>query len=146
VLVRPLAMQKGLRMRVETPDRPLVLYTDPGKVRQVLVNLLANAVKFSAEGNVVLLVRVDGLDAHVRVIFEVTDQGAGIASEHHERVFEPFWRADPTAKQDTGSTGLGLSVARQLARLLGGDIAVAASTPGRGSTLVFSLPPEYRTS
>lgn len=145
VLVRPLAMQKGLRMRVETPDRPLVLYTDPGKVRQVLVNLLANAVKFSAEGNVVLLVRVEGLDADVRVIFEVIDQGAGIAIEHHERIFEPFWRADPTAKQETGSTGLGLSVARQLARLLGGDIVIGVSTLGRGSTLVFSLPADYRT-
>ena len=145
VLVRPLAMQKGLRMRVELPDSPLVLYTDPGKVRQVLVNLLANAVKFSAEGDVVLLVRVEGFDAEVRVIFEVTDRGVGIASEYHERVFEPFWRADPTAKQDGGSTGLGLSVARQLARLLGGNVDVASSTPGRGSTLVFSLPAEYRS-
>jgi signal transduction histidine kinase len=68
----------------------------------------------------------------------------GIASEHYERIFEPFWHADPTATHDVGSTGLGLSVARQLARLLGGDVAVAASTPGRGSTVVLSLPTEYR--
>jgi signal transduction histidine kinase len=144
VLVRPLAEQRGLRIQVEAPAQPLTIYTDPGKVRQILVNLLANAVKFSTEGDVELLLHVEGLDVSMRVVFEVTDHGAGIASEHYERIFEPFWRADPTAQHDVGSTGLGLSVARQLARLLGGDVAVAASTPGRGSTVVLSLPVEYR--
>jgi signal transduction histidine kinase len=90
------------------------------------------------------LLHVEGLDVSMRVVFEVTDHGVGIASEHYERIFEPFWRVDPTASHDVGSTGLGLSVARQLARLLGGDVAVAASSPGRGSTVVLSLPMEYR--
>ena len=142
-LVRPLAEQRGLRLRVEGPRERVDLHTDPGKVRQILVNLLANAVKFSLDGEVVLLFRVDGVDAPVRVHFEVTDTGSGISPEDHQRVFEPFWRVHPTSKHDEGSTGLGLSVARQLARLLGGDVVVAASALGQGSTFILSLPARF---
>ena len=142
-IVRPLAERKGLQIRVEAPAAPLELYTDPGKVRQILINLLANAVKFSERGDVLLLLRVDGLDAEVRVHFEVTDSGAGIATRDHLRVFEPFWQANPNEKHDGGSTGLGLSVARQLARLLGGDVVVADSKLERGSTFVLWLPLRY---
>jgi signal transduction histidine kinase len=142
-IVRPLAEKKGLRIRVEAPEAPLELHTDPGKVRQILINLLANAVKFSERGDVLLLLHVDGLDAEVRVHFEVTDTGAGIAVGDHERVFDPFWQAHPDQTHEAGSTGLGLSVARQLARLLGGDIAITDSEVGRGSTFVLSLPLRY---
>jgi signal transduction histidine kinase len=143
VLVRPLAILKGLRIKVEGPATPVELYTDPGKVRQILVNLLANAVKFSDRGDVVLLLRVEGTDAAVRVCFEVADAGLGIAPENHERIFDPFWQADPTVSHAAGSTGLGLSVARELARLLGGDLAVKTSALGRGSTFVVSLPAKF---
>src|SRR4030081_1983413 len=78
VLVRPLAERKGLRIRVEAPHDVVLLYTDPRKLRQVLVNLLANAVKYTATGDVVLLLRVEGRDAEVRIYFEVTDAGPGI--------------------------------------------------------------------
>jgi signal transduction histidine kinase len=142
-IVRPLAEKKGLKIRVEAPTAPLELFTDPGKVRQVLINLLANAVKFSERGDVLLLLRVDGLNAEVRVHFEVTDRGAGIAAADQDRVFDPFWQAHPSHTHEAGSTGLGLSVARQLARLLGGDIAITDSEVGRGSTFVFSLPLRY---
>jgi signal transduction histidine kinase len=143
-LVRPLAEQRGLRLRVEGPSEPVELHTDPGKVRQILVNLLANAVKFSSHGEVVLLLRVDGVDAAVRVHFEVTDTGSGIALEDHQRVFEPFWQVHPASPHsEAGSTGLGLSVARQLARLLGGDVVVAASALGKGSTFILSLPARF---
>ena len=143
MVVRPLAERKGLRIRVEAPTSPIELFTDPGKVRQILINLLANSVKFTERGDVLLLLRVDGLEADVRVHFEVTDAGRGIAAENLARVFEPFWQADPQQKHEGGSTGLGLSVARQLARLLGGDIAVTHSELDRGSTFVLSLPLRY---
>jgi signal transduction histidine kinase len=142
-IVRPLAEKKGLKIRVEAPEAPLELYTDSGKVRQILINLLANAVKFSERGDVLLLLHVDGVNAEVRVHFEVTDTGAGIAVGDYERVFDPFWQAHPDRTHEAGSTGLGLSVARQLARLLGGDIAITDSEVGRGSTFVFSLPLRY---
>ncbi|MFL5577456.1 MAG: sensor histidine kinase [Gemmatimonadaceae bacterium] len=143
VLVRPLAMEKGLRLRVEGPDEPVELHTDPRKLRQILVNLLANAVKFTDAGDVVLRLRIEGRDAEVRVYFEVADTGRGIAGADQEHIFDPFWRADPISTQSAGSTGLGLSVARQLARLLGGDLIVARSAPGQGSTFVVSLPARY---
>jgi signal transduction histidine kinase len=142
-IIRPLAEQKGLQITVEAPDAPVELYTDAVKVRQILINLLANAVKFSERGKVVLAVRVEGLDADVHVRFEVSDSGRGIASEDRQRVFDPFWQANPDQKDAAGGTGLGLSVARQLARLLGGDVAIIDSVLGRGTTFVLSLPVRY---
>jgi signal transduction histidine kinase len=138
LLVRPLAEEKGMRIRVEAPAEQVRLHTDPGKLRQILVNLLANAVKFSAQGDIVL--RIEVVDAGEHVVFEVSDSGTGIAAEYHERIFEPFWRSESTATRRQEGTGLGLSVARQLARLLGGDLRLAASVPGQGSTFVVSLP------
>jgi signal transduction histidine kinase len=142
-LVRPIAEQKGVRIRVEAPDEPVALSTDPHKLRQILVNLLANAVKFTALGEVVLVVRVEGRDAGVRVVVTVTDTGRGIATADQPHVFDPFWQSDPTSTQTGGSSGLGLSVARQLARLLGGEVTLARSAPGEGSTFVVSLPTRY---
>jgi signal transduction histidine kinase len=73
-------------------------------------------------------------------VFEVSDSGRGIAAEDHERIFEPFWRSEPTPAHREEGTGLGLSVARQLAGLLGGDLRLVASAPGQGSTFALSLP------
>jgi signal transduction histidine kinase len=143
VLVRPLAALKGLHVRVDGPAEPVELHTDPRKLRQVLVNLLANAVKFTDEGEVVVLLRVEGREPAVRVVIEVTDTGRGITPEAQAHVFDPFWQADPASTESGGSSGLGLSVARQLARLLGGDVIVARSAPGDGSTFVVSLPARY---
>jgi signal transduction histidine kinase len=142
-LVRPVAERKGLRIRVSPPTQPVTLNTDPRKVRQIIVNLLANAVKFTESGEVVLLVRAIGCDPEVRAYIEVTDTGLGIAVDDQTRVFEPFWRADPISKNTDGSTGLGLSVARQLARLLGGDLVVSWSALGHGSTFMASFPADY---
>jgi signal transduction histidine kinase len=143
MLVRPLAEKKGLRIRVEEPAEQVELQTDARKLRRVLVNLLANAVKFTEAGGVVLRLRVEGKEAEVRVVFEVTDTGPGIAAGDLEHVFDPFWQADPTARNPAGSTGLGLSVARQLARLLGGDVSVTRSVLGEGSTFTVWLPARY---
>jgi signal transduction histidine kinase len=143
VLVRPLADKKGLRIRVERPAAPIEMHTDPQKLRQILINLLANAVKFTESGDIVLIVRLDGQDTGVRVVFEVIDAGRGMSGEVQARIFDPFWQAETDAMKTTGSSGLGLSVARQLARLLGGDVTVARSEPGQGSTFVVSLPLNY---
>lgn len=142
-LVRPLAVLKGLSLRVEGPDAPVALHTDPLKLRQVLVNIIANAVKFTDHGDVSVLLRVEGAASEVCVFLQVTDTGVGIAAEDREHVFDPFWQKDPTARNTAGSSGLGLSVARTLARLLGGDVVVSSSAPGQGSTLMVSLPATY---
>ena len=143
VLVRPLALRKGLDIRVDGPGRPVELHTDRRKVCQILVNLLANAVKFSDAGDVILRLGVAGTEPDVEVRFEVTDSGHGIAHEDHERIFDPFWQEDPASPHAPGGTGLGLSVARQFARLLGGDVVLARSARGEGSTFVVTLPARY---
>lgn len=143
VLVRPIADKKGLRIHVEGPDVPVELHTDPRKLRQILVNLLANAVKFTDTGEVVLLLRMEAHDAGVRVRFEVTDTGRGIAVDAQEHIFVAFWQEDSAAAHGFGGTGLGLPLARHLARQLGGDVIVARSAPGHGSTFAAWVPARY---
>jgi signal transduction histidine kinase len=145
VLVRPLAEAKRLQIRLEGHDAPLELFTDVRKLRQILVNLLANAIKYTESGDIVLLVHIGGVGTDPRVYFEVTDTGRGIAVEDHEHIFDAFWQEDHTMTHGSGSTGLGLSVARQLARLLGGDVLLARSKLARGSTFVVSLPASFAT-
>ncbi len=140
VLVRPLADRKGLRIRVEGNVARTALYTDARKLCQIIVNLLANAVKFTDAGEVTLLLRPETTDGEARIHIEVSDAGRGIALEDHESIFEPFWQADPARSDGVGGTGLGLSLARQLARLLGGDVTVERSVLGSGSTFAVSLP------
>jgi signal transduction histidine kinase len=143
VLVRPLAEKKKLRLRVEGHYEAVHLLTDVRKLRQILVNLLANAIKYTPSGDIVLAVRVTGAGEDARIDFDVTDTGRGIRAENRERVFDAFWREDAATMLTEGSTGLGLSVARQLARLLGGDVRLARSAVARGSTFVASLPLRY---
>ena len=142
-MILPLAQKKGLRVRVEMPATPIELHTDPLKLRQILVNLLANAVKYTDQGDVVLILRIEGVGAELRIYFEVTDSGRGISAKDQQHIFESFWQADQTLRRTAAGTGLGLAVARQLARLLGGDVVVAKSELGRGSTFVASLPPNF---
>jgi signal transduction histidine kinase len=142
-LVSPLAELKGLHIRVERLEQPVVMNVDLRKLRQILVNMLANAVKFSDEGEIVLRMRIDGHVGSAGISFEVRDSGQGIAPEVHERIFEPFWRSDPSARYGT-SSGLGLSVARQLARLLGGDLVLAQSEVGEGSTFIATIPSHHQ--
>jgi PAS domain S-box-containing protein len=134
-LAEPLALERGLHFRLELPTAPVPVRTDARKVRQVLVNLLANAVKFTERGEVVL-----GLeDAGAYAVLRVRDTGMGITPADQERVFEPFWQADQRLAREHGGSGLGLAVARQMARLLGGDITLR-SAPGAGSTFELRLP------
>jgi len=109
--------------------------TDAAKVRHILSGLLSNAIKFTDQGEI----RVRLEERGGEVFVDVEDAGVGIAPEHHERIFEPFWQVEPTRTRSRDGTGLGLSVARRLARLLGGDVLVR-SAPGVGSTFTLRLP------
>lgn len=134
-VVEPLAEQKGLAFRGDVPPVPPPLVTDPDKLRQILVNLCGNAVKFTARGAVTLAVTTD---ASV-VRFAVADTGVGIAGHDLPRLFHAFAQLDTGLTRRYGGTGLGLYISQRLARLLGGRIEVA-STPGAGSTFTLTLP------
>jgi signal transduction histidine kinase len=147
-LVRPLADEKGLQLRVEKHAATTELHTDARKLRQILVNVLGNAIKYTTTGDVTLDVRIEGLEPgdvtpYVRVFFDVTDTGAGLSLADQAHVFDLYWQQDPASTHTSGSSGLGLSVARQLARLLGGDVTIANSVLGKGSTFVVSLRARY---
>jgi PAS domain S-box-containing protein len=134
-LMEALAKQKGVLLTATVPERPLTIVSDPGKVRQVILNLLGNAVKFTAEGSIdVALETTDGF-----ATLRVSDTGPGIPDEMRDRVFEPFVQADSSTTRGYGGTGLGLAVSRELARLLGGELRIERTSPA-GSTFAFTLP------
>jgi PAS domain S-box-containing protein len=134
-LLAPAAAAKGLRLDLHLPAGPCRMQTDSTKVRQILINLLSNAVKFTDEGHVSLNVAFE--DGMLRVA--VADTGIGIQSWTFERLFEAYWRADTDRHNRRTGTGLGLSVAKQLAEMLGGTIQVE-STYGVGSTFTLRVP------
>jgi signal transduction histidine kinase len=118
---------------------PEVLTGDPGRVRQVLTNIMGNAIKFTSAGEVVVRVSMadsDGDAAAVR--FDVTDTGSGIAVDKLESIFEPFIQADSSTSRKYGGTGLGLAICGQLVELMGGERGVT-STLGEGSTFWFTV-------
>jgi signal transduction histidine kinase len=117
------------------PPADAFVDTDATKLRQILLNLLSNAVKFTEQGGVELEAMVKG----THVCFMVHDTGVGIAPEHQQRVFDSFWQVDQSDTRKSGGTGIGLSVSRKLARLLGGDISVR-STMEQGTTFTLTLP------
>ena len=135
--IEPMATQKGLRVLVEPPASPITMVTDSLKLRQVVLNLLSNAVKYTNVGLVMLHAEVRG----DMVLIQVRDTGIGIAPEHRERIFDPFWQADQRLTREVGGTGLGLSIVQRLVTLLGGEIIVT-SVQGQGSTFTVRLPRE----
>ncbi len=136
---RPMAEEKSLEFRMEcAPSAPDILSTDLQRLQQVLKNLLANAFKFTDTGSVVL--RVAGA-ANRQVRFDVEDTGIGIPEAQHELVFNAFRQADGTTRRKYRGSGLGLSISREFATLLGGSISVV-SKPGQGSTFSLLIPVE----
>jgi signal transduction histidine kinase len=135
-MIEPLALAKGIDFQCVASD-PVTFTSDAKKIRQVLINLLTNAVKFTAEGHVRLEAERDADD----VVFSVSDTGPGIPPEARAKIFDAFWQVENDATRRVGGTGLGLSVARRLARLLGGDIEVESAI-GEGSTFRLRLPIE----
>jgi two-component system, OmpR family, sensor histidine kinase TorS len=136
LLMGPIADEKGLSLKVEGPDGLRYLNGDVGKLRQILFNLVSNALKFTEAGGVTL--SVIALDAAGRYRFSVADSGKGIAPEALERIFAPFEQEDAQTARHFGGTGLGLSISRRLAGLMGGSLGVE-STLGQGSTFHLDL-------
>jgi signal transduction histidine kinase len=134
-LVEPIVLTHGLRLVTTIPPMLPAMQSDARRIRQILLNLLGNAVRYTERGEIRLEVHVE--PAALR--FVVADTGIGIAPDHVEQIFEPFWQVQQSLTRRVGGTGLGLSVTRRLARLLGGDVSVT-SEPGVGSTFVVDLP------
>ncbi len=136
--VQPLVKSEQLHLVKEIgPNFPL-LFTDKDKVRQILINLLGNAIKFTEAGAITVTAQRQG----ETLMLAVADTGIGIPEEALERIFEAFQQVDSSTTRRHGGTGLGLSISRQLARLLGGDVIVE-STVGVGSTFTVLLPIRY---
>ncbi len=139
------ASTKGVLLRAEIDDRvPQSLLGDPGRLRQILINLVGNAVKFTSQGEVVLRLTADQgelqvADSQVSVGFAVQDTGIGIAEEKLGQIFEEFSQADNSITRQFGGTGLGLAISARLVSLMGSTLAVQ-SRPGLGSTFHFCLP------
>jgi signal transduction histidine kinase len=131
----PLATERGLEFAARVPPHPARIRTDPDKVRQILLHLLVNAVSFTTEGRIRLTADVNGGLA----TFQVEDTGVGVPAELHEKIFEPFFQAVDPLTREVGGTGIGLAVARGLARRLGGDVTVE-SRPGAGATFTLTIP------
>jgi len=134
-----LAARKGIVMVAEIADDvPRSVVGDPMRLRQILTNLIGNALKFTANGHVLVTVAVDDeYDDAAVVRFAVEDTGIGIPAEAHARVFESFGQADGSTTRRYGGTGLGLAIVRQLTALMGGEVGLR-SAPGEGSTFWFT--------
>jgi signal transduction histidine kinase/ActR/RegA family two-component response regulator len=140
-LLAATAGEKGIALTVDyAPDAPRYVVGDPVRIRQILFNLAGNAVKFTRQGHVRLVVASEAQangPAHVRLTVE--DTGIGIPAEKLAHIFEKFTQADASTTRQYGGTGLGLAIAKQMVTLMGGAIS-ASSEPERGSTFTFTLP------
>ena len=141
------AQDKSLALCVElVPVSPPAVVGDPGRVRQVLMNLVANAVKFTERGEIAIRVRTEKLEpgegenyGQIVLRFSVSDTGIGMTPAQIEKLFQQFSQADASTTRKYGGTGLGLAISRRLVELMGGRIWVE-STPGTGSLFSFELP------
>jgi signal transduction histidine kinase/PAS domain-containing protein len=137
-MTEPLAKARGLQFVLDVHDMDAALFTDPVKVRQILINLVTNAVKFTDQGTVTLRAGLhDG-----QMVFAVADTGPGIEESDLTTIFEPFSQVERPLTRHAGGTGLGLTVSKRLANLLGGSIDVE-STPNFGTTFTVKLPARY---
>jgi signal transduction histidine kinase/AmiR/NasT family two-component response regulator len=144
-LLRGKASEKGLQFSIETAGPiPSIMDSDPTRLRQILMNLLGNAIKFTERGSVKLVIRCTANGAQAAatspsLMFEVIDTGIGMNPEQIEHLFTPFTQADDSTTRRFGGTGLGLSISRRLAQMLGGGISVV-SEHGNGSTFTCWVP------
>jgi PAS domain S-box-containing protein len=138
-LMRLRALEKGIGFGVEYHGRiPSAIRSDPTRLRQILLNLVGNAIKFTESGGVKIAVSMQDYGILTAVRFDVSDTGIGLTSEHQAALFEPFGQADNSTTRRFGGTGLGLAICRRLTEMLGGTIGVV-SEPGKGSTFTFTI-------
>jgi len=140
-LLGGIANAKGLYLAGVIPSKtPVLLRGDPTRLRQVINNLVSNAIKFTPEGFVVLRIAyLSETDAEAMLCFEVQDSGIGISADAQQRLFQPFSQAEESTARKYGGTGLGLAICRELVELMGGRIGLE-SAPGKGSTFRFTVP------
>ncbi|CAG0992665.1 two-component system, sensor histidine kinase [Phycisphaerales bacterium] len=138
-LLRPKATEKGVGLDIvfET-GVPAVIRSDPTRLRQILINLVGNAVKFTREGSVRVVLALEPGTDEPSLRLDVTDTGIGLSPEQQSRLFEAFSQADASTTRKFGGTGLGLAISRKLATMLGGDVTVR-SEPGKGSTFTIKV-------
>ncbi len=135
----PLAEKSGSRLLLNCADGVGIVRTDPLRLKQVVLNLVGNACKFTKSGKVRVSARRDGNGAGQRLVVAIADTGIGMTAEQVDRLFQEFSQANAQTAREYGGTGLGLVISRRLARLMGGDINVD-SRPGEGSTFTLWLP------
>ena len=140
-IMSPQAVERGLTLAFDLDEHsPPVVRGDPTRLRQILVNLVGNGLKFTSKGGVLVTIRCRSLcDGRVQFCFAVRDTGIGIPKEHHSALFEAFTQADLSTTRRFGGSGLGLAICRQLVGAMGGTIGVD-SAPGQGSTFRFDVP------
>jgi signal transduction histidine kinase len=134
-LLEPSAAEKALRLTVVVPDTPVPCHTDPGRIRQIVLNLVENAIKFTDRGEV----RVTLRDGGPAFELEVSDTGVGIPDDVRNRVFEPFWQGEHALTRRRGGLGLGLAIVRDLVAGLGGEVLIRSEV-GEGSIFLVRLP------
>ena len=138
-LIRPRMEQKGLRLVLNAGELPAWVEGDPVRFRQILLNLVGNALKFTEKGEIRVRGKVDSPAAgRVRLCFAVSDTGIGISKDAQATLFRSFSQADGSTTRRYGGTGLGLAISRELARLMGGDL-ILESSEGSGSTFTFDI-------
>jgi PAS domain S-box-containing protein len=134
------AKEKGIKISISSEGFiPDLVKTDPMRLRQILFNIIGNAVKFTQKGTVEIIVKLSPHQGSTCLAFVVKDSGAGITPEQSARLFSPFVQADVTTTRKFGGTGLGLALSKKLAQALGGDVILETSTPGQGSTFVAMI-------
>jgi CheY-like chemotaxis protein len=140
-MVRPLVEKNGNVLELNIDDQLGEMHADLTRVRQILLNLLSNASKFTSNGTISLTATREEARDREWIVFAVRDTGIGMTQEQLARLFQPFTQADPSTTRKYGGTGLGLSISQRLSRLMNGSISVV-SEPGMGSIFTVRLPAE----
>jgi len=132
------AQDKGIKLTLHFETAvPKIIHSDPMRLRQLLFNVVGNAIKFTERGEVAVIVACDSDKGLMRI--SVSDEGVGISNDQAKKLFRPFIQADSSTTRKFGGTGLGLSLSRKLARKLGGDVVLGSSEPGKGSTFIITI-------
>jgi len=137
--MRRAASEAGVVLTITSKATAAYVVADHVRLRQCMLNLVGNAIKFAPRGNVTISARTEVIDGRDAIVFDITDDGIGIAKGELDKLFKPFGQANASISEKFGGTGLGLSISRDLARAMGGDITVQ-SEPNRGSTFSLFVP------